>query len=141
MLVLDENLVASSWVSGGSLGGGLDSKIEEISLVSLEELSSIEGFDANLAKELKDRAHTYLTKLEEENQKKLKEMGVDEYIEKKSGLNHNQLLVLAENNILTRDELADLSSEELIEILKDSSFEKSNADQIILSAREHWFKD
>ena len=50
-------------------------------------------------------------------------MGVDEYIEKKSGLNHNQLLVLAENNILTRDELADLSSEELIEILKDSSFE------------------
>ena len=68
-------------------------------------------------------------------------MGVDEYIEKKSGLNHNQLLVLAENNILTRDELADLSSEELIEILKDSSFEKSNADQIILSAREHWFKD
>ena len=117
------------------------SKIEEISLVSLEELSSIEGFDANLAKELKDRAHTYLTKLEEENQKKLKEMGVDEYIEKKPGLNHNQLLVLAENNILTRDELADLSSEELIEILKDSSFEKSNADQIILSAREHWFKD
>ena len=117
------------------------SKIEEISLVSMEELSSIEGFDDNLAKELKDRANMYLKKLEEENRKKLEEMGVDEYLQNSSGLNLAQVLSLAQDGVLKRDNLADLSSEELIEALKDSDFEKSNADQIILSARKHWFKD
>ncbi len=116
------------------------SKIEEISLVSAEELSSIEGFDDNLAKELKDRAQSYLKKLEEKNQKKLKEMGVDEYLQKMSGLNHNQVIILAENDILTRDNLADLSSDELTDFLRDSHLEKTVADKVILSAREHWFK-
>ena len=46
---------------------------------------------------------------------------------------------LKENEIITRDQLADLSSDELIDILTD--LEKNKADQIILESREHWFKD
>ena len=46
---------------------------------------------------------------------------------------------LNENKIVTRDQLADLSSDELIDILTD--LEKNIADQIILESREHWFKD
>ena len=44
-----------------------------------------------------------------------------------------------ENEIITRDQLADLSSHELIDILTD--LESNKADQIILESREHWFKD
>ena len=56
-----------------------------------------------------------------------------------SGLTTDQLLKLNENKIITRDQLADLSSDELIDILTD--LKKSKADQIILESREHWFKD
>ena len=46
---------------------------------------------------------------------------------------------LKENNILTRDQLADLSSYELIEILTELDSKK--ADDIIIESRQHWFKD
>ena len=43
------------------------SSVEDVSMVTSEELSSIEGFDENLAKELKNRAKSFLKKEEEEN--------------------------------------------------------------------------
>ena len=46
---------------------------------------------------------------------------------------------LKENEIATRDQLADLSSHELVDILTE--LEGNKADQIILESREHWFKD
>ena len=54
-------------------------------------------------------------------------------------LTTNQLLKLKENEIITRDQLADLSSDELIDILTE--LESNMADKIILESREHWFKD
>ena len=54
-------------------------------------------------------------------------------------LTTDQLMKLKENEIITRDQLADLSSDELIDILTD--LESNKADQIILESREHWFKD
>ena len=108
-------------------------------MVSTDELASIEGFDEELAKELINRAKNFIEKIKKENLEKLKSAGVEEYL-----LNHNvlttvQLLKLKENEIITRDQLADLSSDELIDILTD--LERNKADQIILESREHWFKD
>ena len=74
-----------------------------------------------------------------ENLEKLKSAGVEEFLLNHSGLTTDQLLKLNENKIITRDQLADLSSDELIDILTD--LKKSKADQIILESREHWFKD
>ena len=115
------------------------SSIDEVAMVSTDELASIEGFDEELAKELINRAKNFIEKIKKENLEKLKSAGVEEYL-----LNHNvlttvQLLKLKENEIITRDQLADLSSDELIDILTD--LEKNKADQIILESREHWFKD
>ena len=56
------------------------SSIDEVAMVSLEELTSIEGFDENLSKELIERAKTCIEKLRIENLSKLKESGVDEYM-------------------------------------------------------------
>ena len=113
--------------------------IDEVAMVSTDELASIEGFDEELAKELINRAKNFIEKIKKENLEKLKSAGVEEYL-----LNHNvlttvQLLKLKENAIITRDQLADLSSDELIDILTD--LERNKADQIILESREHWFKD
>ena len=58
---------------------------------------------------------------------------------KNESFSATQLLILAENEIKTRDGLADLASEELIEIIGENILEKVKADEIIMSAREHWF--
>jgi N utilization substance protein A len=115
------------------------SSIDEVAMVSTDELSSIEGFDEELAKELINRAKNFIEKIKKDNLEKLKSAGVEEYLLNHSVLTTIQLLKLKENAIITRDQLADLSSDELIDILTD--LEKNKADQIILESREHWFKD
>ena len=50
----------------------------------------------------------------------------------------DQLIKLNENNIKTRDQLADLSNSELIEIFRD--MDKEKADEIIMDSRKHWYK-
>ena len=63
-----------------------------------------------------------------ENLSKLKESGFDEYLLKNKFFSIDQLLKLNENNIKTRDQLADLSNFELIEIISD--MDKEKADEI-----------
>jgi N utilization substance protein A len=102
-------------------------------------LASIEGFDENLSKELIERAKNFVTKMKTENLSKLKESGFDEYLLKNKFLSIDQLLKLNENNIKTRDQLADLSNFELIEIISD--MDKEKADEIIMDSRKHWYQD
>ncbi len=112
--------------------------IDEIAMVSLEELTSIEGFDENLSKELIQRAKVCAEKIRVENLDKLKESGFDDYLLTTKLFNIDQLLKLKENNIKTRDQLADLSNSELIDIFRDMDQDK--ADEIIMNSRKHWYK-
>ena len=114
------------------------SSIDEVALVSLEELTSIEGFDENLSKELIERAKACVEKIRIENLSKLKESGFDDYLLNNQFFNTNQLMKLNENQIKTRDQLADLSNSELIEIFRE--MDKEKADEIIMDSRKHWFK-
>ncbi len=113
--------------------------VDEVAMVSLEELTSIEGFDENLSKELIQRAKTCVEKIREENLQKLKESGFDDYLLNTKLFNTEQLLKLNDNNIKTRDQLADLSNMELIEIFRE--MDKDKADEIIMDSRQHWYKD
>ena len=112
--------------------------LDEIAMVSLEELTSIEGFDENLSKELIQRAKICVEKIRVENLSMLKESGFDDYLLTTKLLDTDQLLKLNENNIKTRDQLADLSNSELIEIFRDMDQDK--ADEIIMDSRKHWYK-
>ena len=116
------------------------SSVEDVAMVTAEELSSIEGFDDNLVKELKSRAALYLKKTEKEDMEKVIASGIDDYMSKESGFNAKQLIKLSSNNIKTRDNLADLSSDELIEILSNESMSEKKVDEIIMNARKHWFE-
>ncbi len=115
------------------------SSIKEIAMVSQDELSSIEGFDDNLSSELINRAKVCLEKIKNENLALLKKDGVDEYLLNQTDLTTEQLLKLKENNIKNRDQLADLSSYELLEIITD--IESKKAEEIIIESRKHWFED
>lgn len=115
------------------------SSVEDVSMVTSEELSSIEGFDENLANELKERAKVFLKKTEEEDLKKIKSMGIEDYLIKETPFNPKQLITLVEKDVKTRNDLADLSSDELVEIIGSNSLEQKKADEIIIDARKHWF--
>ena len=115
------------------------SSIQEVALVSQSELASIEGFDNDLANELIKRATAFIEKEKKENLEFLKTNGVDDYLLSNELLEVNHLIKLNKNDIKTRDQLADLSSFELIDILE--GLESNKADEIIMDSRKHWFKD
>ena len=51
-----------------------------------------------------------------------------------------RLVKLGENNIKTLDDLADLAADELIDIVGKGTMTESQANTIIMKAREHWFE-
>ncbi|MEC8100094.1 MAG: transcription termination factor NusA [Pseudomonadota bacterium] len=115
--------------------------VEAVAYVPLEELQSIEGFDDNLAKELKERAVTYLEEKDEEYEKERQKLGISDDMKDIEGLDQEMIIVLGKNNIKTKNDLADLSSDELLEILAGKFDKNEEADKIIMKAREDWFKE
>lgn len=55
-------------------------------------------------------------------------------------LNNTDLATLADNGIDSLDDLADLASEELLDIVGAANMTRDVADQVIMAARAHWFE-
>ncbi|WP_160122041.1 transcription termination factor NusA [Rhodovarius lipocyclicus] len=114
--------------------------IEEIQTVDDEELASIEGFDENVAAELKRRASEWLERREAENDAKRRELGVEDAIAEFDVFTSAMLVSLGEKGIKTLDDLADLAGDELVEILGEGAMDEDTANAVIMAAREHWFE-
>lgn len=117
------------------------SKVDEVALVDLSELADIEGFDEDLARELQNRAISFVTKRNEEFAKQSKSLGIDDTLKTVEGLDQDMILVLANKDVKTIDDLADLAADELIEILGENSISEVEANKIIMNARAHWFEE
>lgn len=117
------------------------STVDEIAEVELSELSEIEGFDEDIATELQKRAVEFVQKRNAEFAKKSKDLGISDELKTIDGLDQDMIIKLAENNIKTLDDLADLASDELIEILGENALSQTEANRVIMAAREHWFED
>lgn len=115
--------------------------IKELAESSIDELLQIEGFDEELAKEIFIRAKNYIVKEGEDFLMQCKSNGAsEELLSFNSLLTTDMLLQLIKNGIRTLEDLADLSSEELCEILIDYNLSKELSNKVIIKAREHWFK-
>jgi N utilization substance protein A len=116
--------------------------VEEVAYVQLDELAGIEGFDEDVAAELQARALNFL---EEQNalfEQRRQELGVEDALIELDGLNLGMAAKLGENGIKTLDDLGDLASDELIELLKDvAKMSEEQANEIIMAARAHWFAE
>ena len=117
------------------------SNVDEIAMVELSELSEIEGFDEEVAKELQSRAKEYVEKRDAEFAQKSKSLGIDEKLQEVDGLDRDMLLTLASKGIKTIDDLADLAADELIELLGEDTVSVQEANRIIMAARQHWFEE
>ncbi len=130
------------------------SSIEEIHQSTLEQISKIEAIDENTAKELKERSEEYLKKEKEDISKRLKELGIEDALINHKGLTPGMLVTLGEKKIKTLNDLAELSSDELIGgydekkgerfkidgYLEEFALTKNEADDLIMNARNIVFK-
>jgi N utilization substance protein A len=115
--------------------------IEEIAEAGETDFKIIEGFDENIIKNLKERALQSMDKRNKELEKKKIELNISKDLENIKKFNLSDLIKLAENNIKNLDDLGDLSSHELVEMFDTKKLKKKDADEIIMKARENWFKE
>ena len=115
--------------------------IEEVAFVPIEELSAIEGFDDDVSNELRERARQYLEHRESELAEARVAAGVSDEVAEIEGLNGELLVLLGEAGVKSLDDLGDLASDELIEIVGEKALSEDAANEIIMAARAHWFED
>lgn len=70
-----------------------------------------------------------------------KSMGLAHDLAAVPGLTSMHLESLAAHGVRALDDLADLASDELIEIVGSQGMTPKQADGIIMGARAHWFQD
>ncbi len=116
-------------------------KVEEIAEASIDELNQIEGFEEEISKELQNRAITWLDAKAKEIKEKQVALGVKDDLMSVAGLTPAQVVKLAEKGIKSRDDLADLAGDELVEMLADNSLSEKEANNVIMAARAHWFEN
>ena len=114
--------------------------IEEVVDAPDEELAEIEGFDETVAQELKRRGHAWLESRDQELDEKRRALGVEDVVAEVGGFSPATLVTLGEKGIKTLDDLGDLASDELVEILGEDSIDEETANAIIMAARQHWFE-
>ncbi len=114
--------------------------VEEVAFVPIEDLAGIEGFDGSISEELQTRARANLQERDEVLAARSKELGIAEDLSSLEGLTPAMLVALGEKEIKTRDDLADLASDELLEILPPKSLNEEQANTVIMAARAHWFE-
>ena len=106
--------------------------LEEVAYVPLQEMLEIEAFDEDTVNELRSRAKDALLTMEI-----VQEVDSDaSAMRDLHGMTPDLFALLTEAGIHTRDDLADLSTDELVEITAQDP-EAANA--LIMQAREHWF--
>ncbi|MBS63967.1 transcription termination factor NusA [Salinisphaera sp.] len=109
---------------------------EEIAYVPLEELAEIEEFDEDIGEELRNRARDYLLSKAISSVEGGAE--VDDDLYEVDGVDEELAARLGENGILSRDDLAELGADELVEMVE---IDEATAGKLIMAARAHWFAD
>ncbi|RMX02101.1 transcription termination/antitermination protein NusA [Allofranklinella schreckenbergeri] len=108
--------------------------LEEIAYVPLQEMLEIEGFDEETVSELRARAKDALLTLEIAREQSVSQVAQD--LRELEGVSADLLVKLAERQVLSRDDLADLATDELMEI---GGLDEKEATDLIVKARAHWF--
>ena len=114
--------------------------LEEVAYVPLQEMLEIDGFDEGLVNSLRERAKAaLLTKAIAEEQQLSKIEPAADLLDME-GMDRHLAYVLANHSIITREDLAEQSVDDLLEI-EESGLDEENAAKLIMIARKPWFED
>lgn len=110
--------------------------LEEVAYVPVAELLEIDGFTQDLVDTLRNRARDAILTLAIASEEKLDNIAED--LKTLEGVDQDMLRDLADAGITSRDELAELGTDELIEI---TGVSEEEAQTVIMAARAHWFEE
>ena len=87
--------------------------LEEVAYVEIDELVSIDGFDASTAEELQARARDFLEEQNRKSMDRARELGVQDSLVSFEGLTPQMIEALAEDEVLTLEDFATCADWEL----------------------------
>lgn len=108
--------------------------LEEVAYVPLQEMLEIESFDEDTVTELRTRAKDALLTMEIAREDT--SQGVSQNLRDVESITPELIDKLTAAGITTRDDLADLATDELTDITGQSA---EDATALIMTARAHWF--
>lgn len=110
--------------------------LEEVAYVPLEEMLAIEGFDQDIAEELRARAKDALLTQALASEERLEGVAPAEDLLTMEGMDDALAAELARRGIVTMEDLAEQSIDELVDI---KGVDEKRAAALIMKAREPWF--
>ncbi|MGB0126279.1 MAG: transcription termination factor NusA [Rhodocyclaceae bacterium] len=111
------------------------STLEEVAYVPLQEMLEIDAFDEETVNELRNRARNVLLTEAIVDEEQLEK--VDDDLLSLEGMDSSLASKLARGNVRSRDDLADLAVDELVEL---AGIDAERAKNLITTARAHWFQ-
>jgi N utilization substance protein A len=119
------------------LAGEGFSSLEEIAYVPVQEMLEIEGFDTELVEALRERAKAALLTKAIAQEQELDSEPAEDLLEM-DGMDKQIAYMLARNGIITREDLAEQSVDDLLEL---GEIDESTAAKLIMTARKPWFDE
>ncbi|MCF7986752.1 MAG: transcription termination factor NusA [Methylovulum sp.] len=110
--------------------------VEEIAYVPVSEMLEIEGFDEDLVNELRSRAKDALLISAIAAEEKMETVHPAQDLLDMSGMDDDLAYELANQGIITMDDLAEQSVDDLLSI---QGMDEDRAAKLIMKAREPWF--
>jgi N utilization substance protein A len=113
------------------------STIEEVAYVPTSELVEIEEFDEDIVNELRNRARDLLLTQAIVQEEKIDEAEPAEDLLNLEGMDKALAFKLASEGVVTREDLAELATDDLLDI---NEMDSEAAAALIMKARAHWFE-
>lgn len=112
--------------------------LEEVAYVPLEEMLAIDGFDEDMAEELRSRAKDALLTMALAGEEKLENAEPAEDLLTMEGMDKHLAFVLASKGIITMEDLAEQAVDDLLDV---EDLDQERAAALIMKAREPWFAE
>ena len=112
--------------------------IEEVAYVPTSELIEIEEFDEDIVDELRNRARDMLLTQAIVAEEKIENAEPAEDLLSLEGMDKALAAQLASKGIISREDLAELATDDLLEI---NDIGEEQAATLIMAARAHWFEE
>jgi N utilization substance protein A len=113
------------------------STVEEIAYVPAAELLAVEGFDEDIVEELRARARDALLNDALAVEEQIEEHKPSPEMLSLEGMDEHTAYILASRGVVTRDDLAELAVDEILDI---EGMDAETAAKLIMAARQHWFE-
>jgi N utilization substance protein A len=112
--------------------------LEEVAYVPLEEMTAIEGFDADISTELRARAKDALLTQAIASEEQLGAHEPAEDLLTMDGMDKHLAFILASREIITMEDLAEQGVDDIIDI---PDMTEERAGELIMTARAPWFAE